>query len=208
MQHTPTGEGDFTYVLTIHQGTSGAPVTQATSNTITRKIPNQGDTLWTRQFGTNSNELAEGVATDAAGNIIIAGYTSASLEGTNAGGYDAFVHKYGPDGDTLWTRQLGSDSADFAYGAITDPAGNIIITGSTHGSLEGTNAGSYDAFVRKYGPNGDTLWTRQLGTTADDQALDVATDASGNIIITGYTEGSLEGTNAGASDAFVRKFTP
>ena len=152
MQHTPTGEGDFTYVLTIHQGTSGAPVTQATSNTITRKIPNQGDTLWTRQFGTNSNELAEGVA--------------------------------------------------------TDPAGNIIITGSTHGSLEGTNAGSYDAFVRKYGPNGDTLWTRQLGTTADGQALDVATDASGNIIITGYTEGSLEGTNAGASDAFVRKFTP
>ncbi len=49
-------------------------------------------------------------------------------------------------------------------------------------------------------------WTRQLGTSSWDLSNDVAADALGNVFISGYTQGSLGGPNAGSADAFVSKY--
>jgi Beta-propeller repeat/Bacterial pre-peptidase C-terminal domain len=49
-------------------------------------------------------------------------------------------------------------------------------------------------------------WIRQLGTTGDDYSNSVATDSAGNVYITGYTEGSLGGANAGGWDAWFAKY--
>ena len=50
-------------------------------------------------------------------------------------------------------------------------------------------------------------WTKQLGTSSDDYARGVATDSSGNVYVTGYTSGGLDGnTSAGNSDLFVVKY--
>ena len=46
-----------------------------------------------------------------------------------------------------------------------------------------------------------------MGTSDTDYALGVATDSSGNVYVTGYTSGGLDGnTNAGSIDAFVVKY--
>jgi hypothetical protein len=53
----------------------------------------------------------------------------------------------------------------------------------------------------------DPLWVRQFGTTGSDQAFAVAVDASGNVYVTGFTNGTFAGeTSAGLEDAFVRKY--
>ncbi len=49
-------------------------------------------------------------------------------------------------------------------------------------------------------------WTKQIGTAKDDSSQSVAVDVSGNVYISGYTEGDLGGTNAGGNDAFLTKF--
>ncbi|MCC6680089.1 MAG: SBBP repeat-containing protein [Phycisphaeraceae bacterium] len=85
-------------------------------------------------------------------------------------------------------------------------ADNLFITGETRGSLGGPNAGSNDAFVSRYDSSGNVAWTHQFGTSSYDYNNGVATDAAGNLFITGYTFGSLGGPNAGASDAFLVKF--
>jgi hypothetical protein len=171
-----------------------------------RSYDSDGNLRWTRQFGTSSNDTAQGIATDASGNLYITGYTQGPLEGSNAGGWDAFIRSYDSDGNLRWTRQYGTSSNDFATGIATDASGNVYTTGYTLGALEGSNAGGYDAFIRSYDSDGNLRWTHQFGTSSDDTAQGIATDPSGNAYTTGYTSGALEGSNAGGIDAFIRSY--
>ena len=82
------------------------------------------------------------------------------------------------------------------------------MAGGTNGGLDGnTNAGNTDLFVVKYNSSGTWQWTKQNGTDRYDEARGVATDSSGNVYVTGYTEGGLDGnTSAGNADLFVVKY--
>jgi hypothetical protein len=165
-----------------------------------------GQLLWKRQLGTDGNDYAEGVATDAAGNVYLTGWTDGSLAGANHGWFDAWVAKYNACGDALWKRQLGTREWDLASDVATDAKGNVYLTGYTEGSLGGDNRGEGDAWVAKYDASGHALWKRQLGTETYDFASGVATDAAGNVYLTGWTDGSLAGANHGWSDAWVAKY--
>lgn len=169
------------------------------------KLDAGGNVLWTRQFGTASADEIGGVATDAAGNVIVAGSTSGDLAGPNAGAGDAFVRKYDANGLELWTRQFGTGAGDWATDVETDAAGNVLLVGGTHGDLAAANAGGTDVFVRKYDPGGNVLWTRQFGTSEDDAGARVAVGAV-TVAVVGDTRGSLEGVGAGNVDAFVRVY--
>jgi hypothetical protein len=140
--------------------------------------------------------------------VLVAGSTSGTLEGqTSAGGGDAFVRKYDASGAVLWTQQFGSASSDAAHSVAVDGAGNVLVAGSTGGTLEGqTSAGDYDAFVRKFDSSGALLVTRQFGSASVDNASSVAVDGSGNALVAGRTGGTFAGqTNAGGMDAFVTR---
>ena len=50
-----------------------------------------------------------------------------------------------------------------------------------------------DIFLLQYDSSGDLLWTRQTGTTGEDQGNGVAVSGDGLIYVTGYTYGSLNG---------------
>jgi len=171
-----------------------------------RSYDGEGSLRWTRQFGTSADDEAFGVATDVEGNVYAAGYTRGDLEGPNAGGADVFIRSYDRDGSLRWTRQFGTSSEDVASGVATDASGNVYVTGYTLGDLEGPNAGSEDAFIRSYDRDGSLRWTRQFGTSSEDVATGVATDASGNVYVTGYTYGALDGANSGFVDVFVRSY--
>ena len=104
-----------------------------------------------------------------------------------------------------WIRQYGTTVADVSRGICTN--GNAtFVSGYTSGSFPGfTNAGSSDAYVAKYDPEGNLLWLDQFGTSGTDYAWAVATDASG-IYVSGYTNGLLGQTSYGDYDAFIRKY--
>ncbi len=174
-----------------------------------RKYAPDGSELWTRQFGTSASDVATGVGLDLSGNILVVGDTQGAFPGlTNAGGEDVFVRKYAGDGTEIWTREFGSSAADYGYAMSTDTNGDVFAVGATYGALPGqTYGGSGDAFVRKYGPDGTALWTRQFGSTASEVAMGASVDASYNLFIAGYTDGTLPGqTHVGDADAFVREY--
>ncbi len=100
-------------------------------------------------------------------------------------------------------QQLGSQPN---VSMAINTAGNLFVTGATWDSLDGSQQGLGDAFLRKYNAAGTLLWTKQLGTSDYDESLSVSVDASGNAFITGHTRGSLGGTNQGDYDVFLSKY--
>ena len=171
------------------------------------KYDGMGALQWVRQLDVGSSALwCNGISADGAGNVYIGGHTRGDLGG-QLGDWDAFVGKYDSSGNLLWTRQLGTSGVDFGLGVSADLVGNVYITGYTLGALGGPNAGERDAYLAKYDAGGALQWTRQLGTSANDEGSSIATDGSGDVYITGHTAGSLAGPNAGQHDAFVSKFT-
>ena len=107
-----------------------------------------------------------------------------------------------------WSAQIGTSGQDFSWSVAVDASGNAYISGSTQGSLGETNAGDRDVFLTKFDASGNELWCRQIGTASRDSSDAVAVDASGNVYISGWTEGDLAGPNAGPGhcDAFLTKF--
>ena len=171
------------------------------------KYDNDGNQEWSEQFGSAEDEFPWGVETDSQGNIYATGWTKGDLGGPNAGSYDAWVAKYDSDGNQVWIEQFGTnrDDGSFVGGMEVDSNDNIFAIGYTDGNLGGENVGSYDAWVAKYDSNGKQEWIKQFGTPELDYATDVGADISGNLYVTGFTEGSLGRTNAGSIDAWVAK---
>ena len=167
------------------------------------KYDSLGNLLWGKQPGI-MNDSSNSVAVDKAGNAYICGGTSASLNGPNAGLYDAFLSKFDPLGNPLWSRLVGTSNHDYGYSVTIDGEGNAFISG-WYDSSTGTGG---DAFLAKIDSSGNLLWTKQIGTSSNDLSNSVAVDGDGKVYICGYTDGSLCGANAGSTDAFLIKFTP
>ena len=168
-----------------------------------------GAPLWTREIGTVEADTASAVARGG-GLVVIAGSTAGELGGPQHGFGDAFAAAWSELGEPLWTRQLGSAAPDVARGVSIDASGAVLLTGDTRGVLDGAREGTdADAFVAKLGPDGEILYTRQLGSQPgyDDIAVGVATDRDGNVVIAGRTFGALQGDNLGSADAFVAHFS-
>ncbi len=190
-------------------GYAGAFPGQSSAGGFVRKYNADGNELWTRQFGTN--HWAYSIAVDGNGNLLVAGDTTITLPGQwSPAETDAFVRKYDPNGNELWSQQFGTSGDDSAYSTAVDGKGNVYVAGSTNGTFSGqASAGGRDAFVRLYDPNGKELWTRQFGTRTLEEAVSIAVDEMGNVWVTGYTDGIFPGQSlVGMSDAFVRKYDP
>lgn len=166
-----------------------------------------GTREWVRMVGTSAEDSVRAVATDGT-DFLVAGYTTGSLQATNAGMKDAFVARYSATGTLLWVRMLGTSTDDLAHGVAADSSGNVYVAGVTSGSLPGNaTSGGQDVFVAKYSAQGTLAWVRQWGSPGSDIAQDVEVDSTGAIIVGGTTTGALAFDNQGGTDAFVSRWT-
>lgn len=169
------------------------------------KIDGYGHRVWAVQIGSDDIDIASGIALDAAGYAYVVGHTFGSLGGVaNAGRSDVFLAKVAPGGGLEWVKLLGTPLGDIGTAVALDPSGNVFVSGTTGGRLDGAvNAGRNDAFVAKFAPDGTLLWVRLLGTTGAESGYAVATDAAGFVYVAGETDGTLGASAFGVRDAFV-----
>jgi hypothetical protein len=183
---------------------AGKGAAQGGSDLFLAKYDPQGQEMWLKQIEKLSYDLAEGLAVDPWGNVLLCGSTSKTQEGQR----DILLAKYNSSGDQMWLRQLRTNGGESAKAIDTDRFGNVFISGYTSGALgEGQPQGLRDIFIAKFDLQGNQVWLRQFGTSRSEEALGIATDYDGNVAICGYAEGALiENSFYGIKDAFIAKF--
>ena len=158
--------------------------------------------------------ISNGVATDAYGNVYVAGTTTGSLDGAStmtSGQEDFFIAKYDAATFTsLYIKQMGVAGITTQANSVeTDSSGNVFVAGGTYGGLDGnTLTGSEDYFFTKYDINGNKLYTKQAGVAGQAaEFLGSAIDKNGNLYFTGDTSGGLGGNiQSGLADFFLAKY--
>lgn len=203
---------DFEAVLSYNTGSMTIPVwiEDAAGNESNIFYTNYTQ-VWTRQFGSESEESAESVTIDSDGNVYVVGSTQGDMDGNNnIGDFDVCVIKFDASGLKEWTNLIGSTDSDRGMSIAVDSNDNIYITGHTLGDTFDGHASpdpSWDVFLVKYDSSGNKLWTRLLASDEWDEAHGIAIDTNDFVYIVGSTYGDLHGeTNNGNYDFFLCKY--
>ncbi len=124
------------------------------------KINSAGNIVWSRTWGGNDFDMANSLTTLSDSTYILAGETYSY----GNGGRDIYLIKFNANGDTLWTKTYGGANDDAAEYIFTDRNNQLLIVGNT----KSFGAGNSDVYLLHLDVNGDTLWTKTIGTPDDD----------------------------------------
>jgi hypothetical protein len=200
------------YISGYTDGNLDGQIRAGTRDLFLIKYDSNGNRQWTRLLGVaGAQTRSYGIASDAEGNLFLAGSTSGALDGQSlTGTLDLFLARYDLNGTRTWTRLLGVPGViTDARAVTTDSAGSVYVTGFTDGGLGGeTLTGIRDLFLAKYDRTGTRIWTRLLGVApVDSWGFGVTADVLGNLYVTGGTAGNLDQqTKTGTWDMHVIKY--
>jgi hypothetical protein len=201
-----------------------------------RKYTPTGAAVWAQRFASPTNG-ADGVTTDAAGNVYVCGQFSGTVDFNPSPGRvnsvsghfgSAYVLKLTSAGAYGWVSAFATDrildpNASVGLSDIAlDATGSVIVGGAYTGQVDldpsakvvyrppATRASN--GFVAKLTSGGALAWARQTG---GDQVSAVAVDATGAGYATGGfgaggftpSSGLPDVPSDGSADAYVSKFT-
>lgn len=156
----------------------------------TLKYSSTGVLRWFDSFNgpANSNDEGIAIAVDSAHNIYAAGLQ------TGIGSlFDMATIKYSPTGRRIWLRTYDPNhSFDTAKALTLDADASVYVTGFA--TVSGTDS---DYATLKYDSTGTNLWAMTYDGPVGgfDEAQSVAVDASGNVYVTGYSDGGTSIVN-------------
>ena len=155
-------------------------------------IPN---TLWTRNFGGNSDDGGYSVKQTSDGGYIICGYTRSY----GAGEGDVYLIKTDATGNQQWQRAFGDIYYDCGNSVQQTSDGGYIIAGWTYYFVGNFLA---DVYLIKTDVAGNQQWESTFGEVGDqDYGYSVLQTGDGGYIIAGYTQS----VGAGYSDVYLIK---
>ena len=151
------------------------------------RLNNNGDTVWTRHYGTPSLESGTCIQETLNHDFVIS-FASHDTSG---------ILKIDSVGNVLWWKRY------FIYNGVSFnnifelPTGDYILSGST---AKGTPNLSQGAIMRT-DSNGDSLWFRDYGGIGEDQFYEAQKTLDGNIIVAGISAPNVSSTY----DSYVLK---
>lgn len=185
-------------------------------------------------LGGGAHDLAQEIAVDRAGNVILVGQTASpdfpltgSFSSPAGPSYAAYVVKLNPTGSEMIFATLLGGSAGLApfdqMDVDVDSAGNVYVTGETDAAdfpvvnaIQPRSLGGIDAFVCKLDPSGSSLlYSTYLGGSGDDYGRGISVDPNDSATLVGITNSAnfptasaFQRTRGGQYDAFVARLSP
>jgi uncharacterized protein (TIGR03437 family) len=162
---------------------------------------------FTTSLGDSYPYVISAITTDSAGNTYIVGSRQLATAGTVtlnfstglAAGSDVLVSKLDPDGNLLFTDTFGGKGVDTGIAIAVDPSGNIYIGGTTTSpdfplsqALQTQSNSNGTGFIVKLTNDGTAvLYSTYFGGALGASSVSaLATDAKGNLYVTGLTSAS------------------
>lgn len=236
-----TGYGSGTVTAFNANGTAFATTipNSGGSDAYVVKYDTSGNVQWLARLAGTSNDVGLAIVADSTGSVYITGQPGGVVTAFNANGTSfatttnsAFLVKYDTNGVVQWVARLASAGSDQGWAIAADSSDNVYLTGqigsgtmtafNSNGTSFATtlpNSGAQDAFVAKYNSSGFVQWVGRIASTGIDIGYGIATDASGDVYVTGAggaatvsafsANGVAFGTtlaNAGLGDLFLVKF--
>lgn len=206
------------YFTGYFQGTADFDPSTATANLIAAggndifvsKLDNDGNLIWAKKFGALSNDIAQKIVVDAAGDVYTVGFfqtvvdfdpSTATFNLSSAGGFDAFVLKLSTAGNFVWAKRFGGGGSDEAASIAIDGNNNVYSIGLFEGTADFdpsaatfnlVSVGYTDIFISKLDANGNFVWAKSFGGTQYDYGNSIAIDANNNIYAAGSFQANVD----------------
>jgi hypothetical protein len=187
---TPSGDGNFI----VAGGTNASSIEGG--KVILLKIKPNGDTLWTKTYGSGLDTCSASLITSIGnGNFIVAGCKSPFGKNET----NVFLLSINSNGDTAWTRTFAKGVRSEPFAASSCKDGNVIIVTGYTSSSSFVNV--ITRFL-KIKPDGDTLWTRNYGEPGWIATAIVPTPGR-DFLVAGLSSGSF--VHSLIDDRYARK---
>jgi len=166
-----TGNGNFTIV----GYTTSAPAQYYDAFML--HADGNGDTLWTKIFGSSNYDDANSLKILADGGYLLGGQSD------NPGnGLDQYLIRTNPTGNVIWTTKLGTLGTDNVESIVVLSDGYMLA-----GSTSLISGGDDDGYLVKTDTSGALLWAKMYGDTAPDDFHRVESTTDGGYILSGTT---------------------
>jgi len=143
------------------------------------KTDNNGDTIWSKEYGGYKDDFGFSVQQTVDGGYIITGRTE-SFSATQ----DVYLIKTDSNGATIWTKTYGDNYYDDGRSVQQTNDGGYLITGTT--LIFASGIGWVNLI--KTDSNGSVLWTTTFDGDDDDYGYSGQQTNDGGFITTGLTE--------------------
>ncbi len=215
--------GGFNYEMTVGNIVLNSP---GGADGFIIKYRPDGAVIWARRAGGVSGDMITGIDLDDSGNVYVTGMFSDTAEFNDvslvsAGGVDAFVAKYRPDGTLAWAVSAGGstiieDWGDHGRLIRVGPNGDIYVVGMfVDQAVFETDTligrGIADLFIARYRPDGGVVWASSAKAGPYAYPGGIAVDDSGAVLIHGALPdtidfGGVSLISKGEDDIFTAKY--
>jgi len=150
------------------------------SDYTTIKYDGDGNQLWVASYNGpgSGHDYVKAMALDESGDVYVTGYSPGKGTGT-----DYATLKYDSNGNQIWVARYNgpANGDDEACDMVVDTAGNVYVTGSSHGNHT-QYKGGIDYATIKYDSEGNQLWVARYSSSGGKA---IVVDSLGNSYVTG-----------------------
>jgi len=153
---------------------------------IVKTNPN-GDTLWTKIYGSQDFDYCQNIIETSDGNILISGGTGGT-DSIPPG--DIYLLKLETNGDTLWTKSYEDQGQQGAHHLLETKNGEYLITGTNQ-----DNDNPNELYLLKVDANGAKLWGKKIGPATGKYGHSTIELSNNNLVICGRHNGGVGGNS-------------
>jgi gliding motility-associated-like protein len=174
-------------------------------------LDDNGNKLWEQTYGGAADDELYYVAKVPSGGYVLTGETDSGPSGIKTspsyGSGDVWLVRTDDNGNLLWEKTYGGSQYEDGQKVLPTPDGGFLVGGRSISTYAGYNNGLEDYLVMKLDGNGNLLWSKTYGGSANDELEDILPMPDGNYLLSGYSNSSAGGTKTapliGTSDNWI-----